>query len=555
MEVNASKESLKSLFNALGIKRVICVDDEYVALPADEIYGLCVEIGADACAKITELAVDFSRSPNIWRANFNRFWQNANEKVKVQISNSLQTSSGKEFTSISPLTDLLDFCDFQVKTPAEWHAEKDQLLIDAATIPTLFLFDRDLSNAKEGDDGGIALLRDAIKNEDAICGMLSHHFTLENEQQTWQDFVKEGIPGDRFILISKQHVQEDKQLGFVRMVKLMILNGPSKELTNLLADRMREGINAASESVSAINVYDLEHIIFRKSSLEGIWEADTLFRILSLYQKKELRKKSEQHTAIHEHVSKIRKVLNVKTHEDYSFSTETSWAIQRLEWYEDADDLNSHFLPISLGDIFEKNGQPYVLLCQPCDLMVRSDGKRNFQLSDVFLAEITKKPNDSHTYMKAKYFSETKSEPHFVSFKCRLAVSLDVLDLCALHSQGNAIYKKGSVQNDLLIPAWAARAKILSDIYNKVIEKLLVPKGQNKEQWLEKMPRATRDGKFAKPTFTSNDTISYPLKRVGRICSPFSDEILSEFCSYLARPAHSMELVKDEYEPVIDDDC
>ena len=65
-----------------------------------------------------------------------------------------------------------------------------------------------------------------------------------------------------------------------------------------------------------------------------------------------------------------------------SFATPNynTMALQRLERYELAEYLNSHYIPIELGDIFQKMGDSakrYVLLAQPCDLMVRTDGKRN----------------------------------------------------------------------------------------------------------------------------------------------------------------------------------
>ena len=54
--------------------------------------------------------------------------------------------------------------------------------------------------------------------------------------------------------------------------------------------------------------------------------------------------------------------------------------IQRYETYESDGELNGFHVPIELGDIFEKvtNRRRYILLMQPCDLMVRGNGKRSY---------------------------------------------------------------------------------------------------------------------------------------------------------------------------------
>ena len=546
----SSKIALHSLFDSLGIKRVVCIDDEFLPVSVEDITGLCFDAGIDFCKSVQELkGINFDAKERIWKNSLAKYWQEASYDTRSKLTCDFERQIGKDFTSISPLSQLLEFCEFQIKTPEEWSKEKAKLLKEADETPTLFLFDRDLGKAGLGSEGGDKLLADAINHGKAICGMLSHHFSLEEEQEKWLDFVNKGMPGDRFILISKKHLHDEKQLGFVRMVKLTILNSPCRELVKLLAERMREGIKAASESVSAINIFDFEDIVFKKSQGEGVWEADTLFRLLSLYQKKELRGDEGKNKPIHESVEKIRKVLNVQTHEKFS-SKEKSWEIQRLEWYEEAKELNEHFLPLGLGDIFEKtNGQKrFMLLCQPCDLMIRLNGKRNYQLSDVFLVEITPNYNESTAYTKAKFFDPENGKGHFVNFQCRFAVSLDILDLCALNKSGEAVYVQNMDRNNLLIPASRSRATKLTVTYDKVIETLLNPPDQKKEQWLAKMPKATRDGGFIKPTFTSPNKIAYPIKRVGRLCSPFSDEILTAFCSYMARPAHAMEFAKDDLD-------
>jgi hypothetical protein len=61
-------------------------------------------------------------------------------------------------------------------------------------------------------------------------------------------------------------------------------------------------------------------------------------------------------------------------------STGSVWEpVRRLEWFEDEADVNGQYLPIELGDLFRIGGKTdklFVLVAQPCDLMVRQDGKQ-----------------------------------------------------------------------------------------------------------------------------------------------------------------------------------
>lgn len=551
-EANVSKESTKQLFSVMGVTRVVCVDDQYVVpeLGIDQIIGLFQVLEKEEQQKISAFSeVDSSKPPEVWKKKLTDAWGKLEKDDKQEVETQLKDlgkEENSEIDSLAPLKDLLDFVDLKMLSPDEWKQQKDILLDESKNTPTLFLFDKDLSNADMGDEGGITLLKQAIGCDNAICGMLSHHFPKDAEYGEWEKFVNEHkLAPNRFILISKQHLDPESWLGFARMLKLTLLNAPCRSLASLLSERMKNGIDAANTNISAISVYDFEDIVFRKSQKEGIWEADTLFRILSLYQKKELRGKAESNEEIHNTVKKIRHIFSVET--GPHSSQKKSQEIQRLEWYDEAQEVNSQLSPISLGDIFQRTGstKKYILLCQPCDLMVRSNGRRNYELADVFLAEISSKFNEKYAFKKLKFF-DNKSES-YVNFQCRAAVSLDILDLCAFNADGSATYGKEILSNSLLIPAWTSRGTELSTRYEKVLADITTPPRQSNEEKAAKMPKSSRDGKFAKGTHhPANKTIQYSVTRVGRVCSPFAEDILGSFCSYLSRPAFGMELAEDE---------
>ncbi len=551
-KVTEPKVSTKELLAVIGVQRVVCIDDQYVepTVGIDEIIGLYQVLEADDKNKVTVFSdIDSTSPPEVWKQKLRETWESLTTDQKQETGLQLKdlAKPDAEIDSLGPLKDLLDFVDdLRMLSQAQWEEQKETLLSEAKTSPTLFLFDKDLRKANLGEEGGITLLKEAIGCDDAICGMLSHHFPKDAEYLEWEKFVNEhSLAPNRFILISKQHLDPDSWLGFARMLKLTLLNSPCRNLAGLLSERMKSGIDAANSNISAISVYDFEDIVFRKSQKEGIWEADTLFRLLSLYQKKQLRSDTESNQEIHDTVQKIRQIFSVET--GPHSSQQKSREIQRLEWYEESQEINSQLSPISLGDIFQRSGsdKKYILLCQPCDLMVRKNGRRNYELADAFLCEISPKANEKYAFKKLKFF-DGKGES-FVNFQCRVAVSLDILDLCAFNTDGTATYSKDIVSNSLCIPAWVSRGAQLSKIFDKVLENVTNPPMQSNAVKAEKMIKSSRDGKFAKGTHNqANKAIQYSVTRIGRVSSPFAEDILASFCSYLSRPAFGMELAEDE---------
>ena len=126
---------------------------------------------------------------------------------------------------------------------------------------------------------------------------------------------------------------------------------------------------------------DFDRIVFGSSRREGVWEPDTLLRVFGILMRREARSQLYQDADISTAVAEARRISAIP--EDVAAALDEESAspevlrIQRFESYESDDELNQFHVPIELGDIFERdsNGQRYILLVQPCDLMVRPKWK------------------------------------------------------------------------------------------------------------------------------------------------------------------------------------
>ena len=90
------------------------------------------------------------------------------------------------------------------------------------------------------------------------------------------------------------------------------------------------------------------------------------------------------------------------------------WRVRRLEDYEESENINKYYMPIDLGDIFEKpGGKQFILVGQPCDLMGRLDGKRDHSVSEITTSRIEKRPTAFH---ELRHFDSQSGEGVYVSF-------------------------------------------------------------------------------------------------------------------------------------------
>lgn len=128
----------------------------------------------------------------------------------------------------------------------------------------------------------------------------------------------------------------------------------------------------------------------------------------------------------------------------------SAWALQRDELYEPYDHINKNYLPLELGDVFERVGvndaKQYILLAQPCDLMVRNDGKkRHPELDRVPIAEIVCTDDQPAYSEELSYFDELPTKKWYVKLKRIHFVRLDVLDLCVFNQDGIAKFNNTKI--------------------------------------------------------------------------------------------------------------
>jgi hypothetical protein len=319
-----AQQALSKLFESLSIKRVVCVDDEYAfSYPAADAIGLIVGLDrARVGAVFQNRDIPFGPDRVLWVPQFEEFWQGLSvpeRRQKLSVLQGIVQGDAKTRADLifaNALADLFVSSEFKQFSFSEWKNERDKYLEDAVATRTLFLFDEDLSRDGGGIEAGRELVRQVLASDAkaAMVGLISHNIFPDKEFEISKKFTdpEYGFDPERVIPIAKSSLGSNP-LAFARTIKLTVLSPDFFELKKLSLQVMKDAQTKTETELHAINVNTFAHIVFDASNHEGIWEPDTVFRLINLYQRKEARSLAAKNEELRNVAEKIRQVTNIPT--------------------------------------------------------------------------------------------------------------------------------------------------------------------------------------------------------------------------------------------------
>lgn len=456
------------------------------------------------------------------------------------------------------LADLPEFT-FETLSLRQWNEVRDQYLADEdAGRHTLFLFDRDFRRENASSDEGLNLVREVQKQGASLCGLITHTVPVGAEHEAWDNLSRDHqLDRDRFLVIAKQRLSVDDGLthySFLRMVRLAALSSRCGAMKNAAWKVFADSVEAAREALERVSVSDFDQIVLASSRREGVWEPETLFRIFSVFMRREARRRMHEDEAadLPSKVRDARAVSVIPGDGDDVYGREPplpeAIRLHRFELFESPEFINQHHLPIDLGDVFQDGrGTQYILLSQPCDLMVRSNGRRAYDdkcnrqvvLADLIRATGESAPKDY--WEKIDWFDEATGQPVYVDFAKVHDVRLAVLDLCVLNKDGKASIDINGAAPGGLIDPWQKHGEKVRKMFRAATNRFNelgknIQKNQDKDTLRKALlPMASLSARF--DVNVSGDVVRYDIKRVGRLLQPRAGALLTRFAQYRSRAA------------------
>ena len=571
------RKHAKALLTSIGVSRIIVVDDEYREIEVEELLGLCSELRPDQAADLPHLNdIDFCAAWEIWTDLVRERWSTLDsegqESVLAQARASQveasppdgddlidsQQEDTKAANSLAEILCQLHECEYVTLSLKQWRMQQSELLADDRAETTVFLFDRDFSNEAGSENEGIKLISEVQSTNVRCCGLLSHTVNVEGEHDAWLEITNEyDLNPDTFIVIAKERLTHESSgyYQFLDMLRLVGLSGRYASFKSATWSIFEKSVAKAATFVKGLSVFDFDRIVFGSSRREGVWEPDTLFRVFGILMRREARKQLYRDAELFSDVAEARRIsasseaLAVALREERT--SREALRIQRFESYESTVDLNHFHVPIDLGDIFEKvsTRRRYILLAQPCDLMVREDGKRSYDNKcgrTAALVELVfdterqivfdgKKKKES--WGELAFYHEDTGGSAFVEFAKVHQALLAVLDLCVLDADGVAKIDLNAACPELLIQPWKKRFKRLRKFFRAALKRYEKLRGKQVPDVLNVLALPRLAATLGLHAIAGDRTVEYDLKRVMRLRQPWSGALLTAFAQYQARAA------------------
>src|ERR1017187_3580284 len=557
------------LFAAAGIKKVVFVDDRYgithkrVQDDADE---LSIEQLRDSAAFS---GVDFgSDSEEVQRASIakiiNTMESAALEEafdrmaaIRTGYDPERDKTANRYFQSI--VGDAVEAVRLSLK---EWEKHREQHLAAASDNATLFIFDEDFSLEGQGKTHGRVLIDQTHTRNPGykfVYALLTHNVMSDQDEIDLEKTIVAEMPSIAgYVLVVSKSRLEENGARFANRLKQLLL----ARRFLMLQKRLREETEAASsqaiKEIEGLRIESFERIILGTSQFEGAWSPETLVRVIGVSQQQQIKEKIRRDAELHRSVREIDPICEVKTSLLSDDVTKDAQRLQHDEIYETSARINEVNLPTSSGDIVKDDlGQEYVLLAQPCDLMVRSSGFRRNPERDsrqlVPLAPIVKVeskykdhglPSDQYEFP----YYEAKTR-WCVRFNEVYQLPLWLLDMAVFNDQGACNLTEGQTPSPLLTSPWFKLPPILLERAANIVQAVSKVKeiDIDKATLLQSYCRVPLESPFETQLSMSAEeppkfTLALKLARKRRVAEQHSTGLLIDYAAYTARLAHPHDL-------------
>lgn len=564
--------AVAQLFDAAGIKRVVCVDDVYAAT-IDTLLVTLAGLTSEQRAAVFGGQSDDYAEDGIWQQRARDRW----ETLEASEQPSVVDKAYAHAASIDPVATgashalraiLPEVVEQRGMSLSQWQTERSVLIAELASKPTLVLFDQDFSHEQQGTEDGqrmIAELEQALATldpkPDAYYGLLTNTVGVDEEQDRREQIIEDsGADAARLVVISKRNL-DDQELGrFTARLRTTLLAPIFAGLLAEVTTEIETEQKAAIARARSIAPEDMEHMVVSASEREGEWPPDTLVRILEAMERAKVRSKLRTAPRVGELTQRLRRIAAIATPSEpaatvpsvpspaaASISRHAAVEILREEVYDDAAHVNVLHLPVELGDLFQRpsTGKLWVVVAQPCDLMVRRKGVRAPELTHVTMAMLEASDaagQELFGEFRLPYYFEDGAKSGVVRLARPAFVRSIILDSCVLNENGAALLDLNADIPERLLPHWQSRHVELK----KVGEDLLTRSSAGKDS----MTAAAITGQYKRDVFPATRAdhdgacIEWDCKRVGRVGDPYARALLTRFFQYLARDAYLTDLAQ-----------
>lgn len=595
------KAQIQELLKALGIARVVNVDDDHAQgtpQSKEEVLGAIRALSIDMVL-VARLILPDSEEEQAGELSQDEVldlvstsWDDLTDPQRDELTQAAvraQASGGGPVgdqpqdvagnnAALLALPELLEgVADFRRMSLADWRTAGEALLDDQ--VPTLLLFDRSFEREGGSATAGDDLVRGALGRGDrdhVHVGLLTHTAADEGRENEISAEITSGLATTRpVIVVAKRRLQTQQ---FPQALRLVLFASEIEAFRLHAVESLNQANSKAIEALKGVDRY-LLLAAFEAAREEGLYETDYAMRIAATFARKSLAASLRDARFVDNVLDKLRDAGAVKLYLD---GVPRPAQYDQVQWdgqFEAGESLASLAIPLDVGDIFEfhdlfgkgiSKGGPryYILLTQACDLSVRSGGKRSNDLTRVVLTQLRPAAKDEHGHYRPLKANQADLGPLLgsngdlwrVQFARQIWVPVLALDACVTSRNGCGVIAASGEAHKSLPASWVRRHREMqievADLvttFRGMESALETIKGKENEVRLARrhvtaalLGTATKhsDGLTAKIDADAK-RIEFGVKRHARVSDTAARGLLSLLLQHQSRPAFDGKLLYD----------
>lgn len=435
----------------------------------------------------------------------------------------------------------------------EWTSEASRRF-ERAGVDTLFLIDKQFTREKAGYDG-LKILRDLVGG-DAFYILLTYTCSEGEQNSVRVGIAKEGgdsMPAYKFCVLSKRPGGEGGVVQqFARAIYAVLTHRYTGEIAQIVRETVEISARQTTDNLLDQSVFELDVVFFENSHKEGVPEFDVVVRIFDIEQRYALNA-SLQDRRLQEQLKKARNFRKDTAAVRGQWPEPTLDMQKFREWrtrevFEDGAGLNAIHAPLTCGDVFvvdvEAEKKKFVFLAQPCDLMIRPEGKRNAEMG-LFAPVLDSLAPGAETGVVGHRFYEISGVFETgavwrVDFGKTAVVDISVVDLAVFNRDGRVQLQKDHPEPEILLPpGWLKRLKRAKQQFFGV------------EKPIARANLAFGHLSDVTTAEITENAVCYPVERIGRLENNTATAILAAWATFQTRAAleHDFAQLKPVKKP------
>ncbi|KPE49650.1 hypothetical protein [Chryseobacterium indologenes] len=482
---NKAIETTINLLDAENIAHIIYIDDKFDIGGQKEVFKARLNELKNTGNHITSdtfNGIDWTAPQPKFESSILNLWEKTENKSALLFDVCTHTED-EDNSNIIPALEIKNCYGERIKlmTPDDWIKDKYKVIQELEeNKKALCLFDFEFQSGNELTKGrnGVQLAKSLIDEEDymekIVCGIFSHKFTEEEEDEFREKYSEDyNIGLEKFYTISKRRFAFDPQIsGFAEGIKNLLLLPYVEQLKTESLTVLTESNRKAGDRIKRMTPKTFNQIVQKSSLKEGVWEITTLFRLYGLLSKEENYNMIAEPTVrqnFNESIKKIREIDLKDTGYNSTVRNQQLIDLRNSELYLSGNIINKLHLPLTNGDIFKIKDKEYILLVQPCNLALRSNGKRDYDYDTGMLIPLKYIPKEKLNITSEEIkIAENLDQFYVAYFPGYKIISLDFLDLSVFNNNGNVSidFRVPNLSNELIHFPWQKR---YGYIYNSLI--------------------------------------------------------------------------------------